>query len=207
MVMGRILQRVILPRRTLIQPIPFIHEGGDCAACVLGGIMGFSSVEDFYKSFPDMKARSTSWSGCRQALYGGLAEGLLEALEDEAPIWKMPTALAYWGYPSWLMPQKWFSHLMRALRAGHYGIAFVRHDRQGPGGDPDHVVLVAGAEEVSEPHPRVENAEVVTLKVLISDSSTTSPSIAEEWIEVEDFLRTRGGFNLLLARPGEADDL
>jgi hypothetical protein len=46
---------VILPRRVKPQPVPGIVEGGDCGACVLGGLFDLS-VEEVYE-FQEVQPR------------------------------------------------------------------------------------------------------------------------------------------------------
>lgn len=88
-----------------------------------------------------------------------------------------------------------------ALDAGYYGLCAVSSEAKGPLSEIDHWVLLCGHRSYEVPLAHLEGARRLQQELLVSSSSTLHPT--EEWVEVGPFLRERGGFNVLLARPAE----
>lgn len=193
---------VVLARRVVAQPVPNLQHGGDCGACVLGGLVG-KSVQWVYDTFQEGRYKSFHWREMHDALLRAERFGLLDRVVTDVPIWpaSFHQSMASWCLPNTAMSLAWFAYVTMAFDAGYYGLALVDiHKRGMYGGGTNHWVLLAGARERREPFEdgggsRIDN------ELLISCSSTRTPD--EEWVEVSDFLRERGGFNLLLARPAQ----
>jgi hypothetical protein len=136
-----------------------------------------------------------------EALTHALWEGLLDRLVSDIPTWSVWDPQKTWGLASWGMFPEWFRYVRMGLDAGYYGLASVRFDQKGPGGETDHIVLICGAREKSIPIE--EGGKTlgyrIDQEILVSCSSTSSPP--EEWIETKKFLLERGGFNIILVRP------
>jgi hypothetical protein len=191
---------VILPRRVVPQPTPNLNPGGDCAACVLAGVLGIP-VGEVYEKLAGGKVAAPSWDGQRDRILEAQQLGLVDRFIDDLPLW--PNVLfgnhMWFGLPARSMAMPWFHYLRMALEAGYYGIAEVCHTKDGPLGIPDHQVLLCGAREVRRPIPAVPGAARIDQEVLVSCSSRTTPD--EEWVEACEFLTRRGGFALYLVRP------
>lgn len=205
------MNEVILPRRVVPQPAPQLYPGGDCGACVLGGLLGITVAEVYERFQRDGKVEAFSWSETRSALIKAQWQGLLDRVIDTVPIWPIRVdAHLIWGLPAWSMGQQWFSYVRMALDAGYYVTAAVDLDKAGPitekAGkrlvtEPDHYVMIVGAREREEPielDSGTKGARILQ-EVLVSCSSTKTPD--EEWVEARGFLRERGGYNVLMARP------
>lgn len=195
----------VLPRRVVPQPLPEVHPGGDCGACVLGGLMGLD-VAEVYRRYgehdEDGAPRAFSYLTMERALWKAEQEGRLDRLITDVPLWPDRSArLLPWGLPGWCQNLAWFRYVRMAIDAGYYGIANVVHAKSGPLGVPDHWVLLVGARVRTERRTTDAGTDYWTSEheVLVSCSSTTTSD--EEWVVERDFLRERGGFNLLLARP------
>ena len=191
-----IRHEVTLPRRVVPQPQPHILAGGDCGACVLGGIVR-QPLDAVYRNFqPDEKVpTSFSWYSMRSALHLGLAEHFFDRIIVEPPTWQAPhESQAQWGSPSWTQTLGWFAYVRMALDAGYYGLAQVNHAKKGPWEPTDHWVMLCGVREIWP-----ETSGAIHQEVLVSCSSKSTPD--EEWVRVGDFLKERGGFNCLFARP------
>lgn len=192
------MSEVVLPRRVVQQPTPALYEEGDCTACVLAGLLNLP-IDEIYQRFMDGEHRPMAWTIMHRALWEARAEGLIDRLVDEIPTWQVRTPHRFWGSPSWAGWGRWFDYVCMAIEAGYYAVAFVRFDRDGPPSDPDHAVLICGVREYEIPHPTMEEASVIEKELLISCSSTKSDD--EEWVSADEFLKQRGGYNVLLARP------
>lgn len=194
----KIIDEVVLPRRAVPQPSPALSAGGDCAACVLGGLLQKSVQEvytELYKGNPEAPSRIETV----QALQRALSFGLLTRLITTTPVWPTPEYYLAFGPSGYLHNIEWFSYTQMALEAGYYGISPVVFDRTGNGGlcppPTDHVVLLCGVREISLPaHPKSSKIEH---QVLLSCSA----SKAEEWVEVRELLTTRGAYNTIWAKP------
>lgn len=188
----------ILPRRVIPQPTPALYPGGDCGACVLGGALAMSVAQVYGDLADGGKVDAFSWWDMRQALYNARAQGLIDRLIDDVPVWPVRAGAMLYGAPSWQMNLQWFAYLTMAMDAGYYGAACVCSDKGGPlRGQEDHWVLLCGTRarrvSVGDCAARIDN------EVLVSCSSRATPD--EEWVGELDFLRRRGGFNMLLFRP------
>lgn len=196
------MSNVLLPRRVVSQPIPFIVPGGDCGACVLGGLLGLSVADVYTRYAQDGKPASFGHVELHNALLQAhYQDGLIDRVVAAVPIWPyaLPKWDVPWGLPAWSQALQWFDYVRMALDGGYYALAGVTFEQGGPFAGIDHIVLLCGAREVRIPidagGARIEK------EVLVSCSSTKSPD--EEWVNVGDFLSKRGGYNVLLARPAE----
>lgn len=193
---------VILPRRVVPQPVPSLVAGGDCGACVLGGLLGLA-VPEVYGRLNDGKVEAFTWQEIRGALHRAEREGLLDRIVDDVPQWPhaRPASIASFGSPSWLQNMQWWAYVRMAFDAGHYALTGVNLEKGGPFSNIDHFVMLVGVRETEREKAYGGEQPVRWLEreVLVSCSSTRTP--AEEWVTVGDFLKERGGFNVLLARP------
>lgn len=190
---------IVLSRRVIPQPIPMVHNGGDCGPCVLGGIFGLS-VQQCYEQFKEFKEQTAlSWLGMYYAVHRAMAEGFALHVISDVPTWDRPQSMMLFGCPSWNWNLQWFRYITMALQAGYYGIAAVAHDKTGPiSRNPgDHWVMVCGARCYLTPIR--EGCCSVESEIFISNSSTQAAS--EEWVKVSEFLEKWGGYNTLLVRP------
>jgi len=194
---------VVLPRRVAAQPVPFLHPGGDCGPCVLGGLLG-CDVQSIYASLGKDPAKD-SFAGPEMydALEKLLSAGAIDRLVTDIPWWVPWKSSSFFGAPAWEISLEWFQYVRMAIDAGYYGVAPVVHQKNGPLECPDHWVLIAGARVVEEEIIREGKRLGATLRteLLISNSSTTSPAVPEEWVRVGEFLKHWGGYNLFLVRP------
>lgn len=186
---------VTLPRRVVPQPTPNIHEGGDCGACVLAGLLGVTPAEVYPLCEIDPAKQDISFERMRQALHDAKHRGDFDRINIDSPEWPQRIAsMRTYGSASWTQAMDWFNYVRMAFDAGYYALANVQHAKQG--GAPDHWVLLAGAREV---YPDGDKGGVIHQQVLVSCSARSTPD--EEWVEVREFLEKRGGFNVYLARP------
>lgn len=194
-------KRVVLPRQALPQPKPAIGKGGDCSACVLGGLLGWDSVQKVYDEIYTGVDSENNWYNQKQLLERLDLENELEHVVIDTPIWPGTWQGSWtWGLTSGDMRTSWWAYLKMALDGGYYGIASVDYAKGGPTTDTDHVVLLCGAREVTKPHPRVAGATFTELEIFVS-CSAGHPS--GKWVEVKEFLTKWGGFHMFLAKPKE----
>lgn len=197
-------EEIVLPRRVVPQPQPFITKGGDCGACVLGGLLGLTVGEVYDRTRPEDR------SFCRPIFESLLMiakiEGLLDRLILDVPIWFQRKATMSFGLQGHMAFTEWFSYVRMAIEAGYYGICEVSFDQEGPQGkyppETDHVVLICGVREVQIPLETMKGCSRTDCEILVSCSARSSPD--EEWVEVQSFLSNRGGYNIMLARPAGA---
>lgn len=206
----RVADLVELPRRVIQQPTPDIFSGGDCGACVLGGLLEMS-LADVYaklqKEQSDGKVRSFEHYSMIEALRRAKYDlQRVDKYIEEMPQWTpVSESFRAFGNPSWMNSGAWWKYLTMALEAGYYAITTVVSSRKGPlAGGTDHWVMLCGTRVHYMPHEYendgVKNkSEVGSFEVLVSCSSRKTP--AEEWVECGDFLRERGGFFLFLVKP------
>jgi hypothetical protein len=199
-------EEVVLPRRVVPQPQPFVVPGGDCGACVLAGILETSVTrvyEDIYRGRKEALSRPELENVLREIERKGLLDRLVIDVPLWPPSWRMSLAFGHAGHLSF---PEWFAYVRMAMDAGYYGIASVIFDRSGVGTkvppNTDHVVLICGARTVEVPLDHMPGVSRFDEEVLVSCSARSSPN--EEWVEVRDFLATRGGYNLILVRPRSA---
>ncbi len=187
---------VVLPRRVVPQPVPFVVPNGDCGGCVLAGAFGIS-VPEAYEKLHDGKLATFEHNHMYSALHQATYLGLADRIITDHPMWlHIHESMQTWGNPSWTQALSWFANLRMAMDAGYYAFARVNHAKAGPWQPPDHWVLLVGVREVGPPEGE---SGVIHQQVLVSCSSRTTP--AEEWVDVREFLQKRGGFDLFKARP------
>jgi hypothetical protein len=156
-------------------------------------------VEQTYERFLG-KISAFSWFDRRTAIRNAVWEGLAEHCIDEFPEWPLNRyeLQSEFGLTAWHQGTSYWNYLRMALAGGYYGIAEVNYEKQGPDQPSNHAVLICGAREHKPEggHHRYE--------LLISCSARSSPD--EEWVEVHEFLKRRGGFNVLLVKPKETEN-
>lgn len=188
---------VVLPRRVVPQPTPFVVTLGDCGACVLGGALGISieRVYDELKGKRETIERGEMQRLLRVASSRGLAGRLIEHSAEWPDGGFHP--MRPWGRAAHYEHLAWFSYVRMAIDAGYYGIAQVDFQRNGgqPHGGPNHWVMICGAR-----HTAPGNGEKYTGHVLVSCSARSTGGV-DEWVEAREFLQHRGGYNLLFVRP------
>lgn len=198
--MTETVMQVVLPRRVVPQPTPNLYPGGDCGPCVLAGVLG-KTVQEVYDQFSSGKYKSFHFSEMCGALHSAEAYGMIDRVVTDIPIWPWAgsaEAFCAWGIPSTLQNLAWFAYVTMAMDAGYYCLAMVDTKKGGAHGEgTNHWVLLVGVRELRIPID--ERSARISTEVLVSCSSRTTPD--EEWVEASTFLKERGGFNLILARP------
>lgn len=195
---------ITLPRRAHRQPSPSIVRGGDCGACVLGGLLGLP-VPDVYPRYGrEGRTDTIDWWAMRDALHAARSRGLLDRIVTAIPTWpweSTPGVLA-WGPLGTDHAQGWWGYLRMAIDAGYYGLTHVDHARRGPhGGGPNHWVLLCGARYVVSEIPAGEVGARIRQEVLVSCSASCPEG---EWVDLHELLRERGAYEVMLARPAGA---
>lgn len=191
----------VLTRRSLPQPKPALSPGGDCAACVTGGLLGLSAVQEVYDLFSDGTPEATTWGTARDRLWEAKSFGMLDRYIDVVPQWSLAfDGRKTWGSPSWEQCIEWFGYVTLAMDAGYYAVTSINYAGEGPFSETDHSILLCGVRDRKEPvfHNEKKIADKVIQEVLVSCSSK-----GEYWIDARDLLERHGGFNVLLARPVE----
>jgi hypothetical protein len=185
---------LVLPKRAIPQPQPHVSPGGDCGACVLAGLTSLG-VEEVYSSLCDGKY-ALSYFEMRQALLRAEGRDLLDRVMTQYPSWPQCRydGQGEWGLTGWHQSLSWWHYLRLGIDGGYYGVATVNYAKQGPFQGADHWVLLCGVQYIEVGNARRCN-------VLVSCSAKSSPD--EEWVESHEFLRYRGGFNMMLARPSK----
>ena len=89
----------------------------------------------------------------------------------------------------------WFNYVRMGIDAGYYGLALVDFKRQG-GPDTDHWVMLCGARTL----PLPPDGGLIKGDVLVSCSARSS-GMRDEWVDARDFLKHRGGYDVLFVRP------
>jgi len=208
--------KIVLPRRVIQQPTPQINEGGDCGACVIGGLLydggdATSQVAKIYVTYCKSKPDSISQPRMLAILHEVKARGLIEDFNHWVPMWQRPDSMSQFGSPGWTMALQWYDYIKIVIRAGYYGMAMVTSAGRGNHADLDHWVLICGfrQREIPNPHtrnskdPKMRESTIITQEILISNSSTKAKN--ERWIEARDFLKRFGGFNAILVLPKEVE--
>jgi len=187
-------EEVVLPRRVREQPTPNLNPGGDCGPCCLAGVLGWT-VPEVYERLRKGQVGTIGYADMQTVLH---RDDLFDRKLTEAPLcWETYEIQRAFGQQAHHQGMAWFSYVRMAVDAGYYGIANVDHARGGPlGRGPDHWVLVCGARLRG---PGEGKSGRVYQEVLVSDSARSTAG--ESWVDADDFLRERGGFNLLLCRP------
>lgn len=185
---------VVLARRVVPQPTPELVAGGDCGACVLGGALGIS-IERVYDELLGSR-QSLSFYEMQRALRvvtGTLAD---RSIEDPAEWPSSFRGHRSFGRPGYAESLPWFRYVQMAVDAGYYGIAMVDMDRNaGANGGCNHWVMICGARTEG-----AQNGKTITGDVLVSCSARRTAG-ADEWVEARDFLKNRGGYDVLFVRP------
>jgi hypothetical protein len=135
------------------------------------------------------------------ALWTAKRDGLVDRFIADVPMWPQNAhpPFSEWGLHGGLQNLEWHAYVRMAIEAGYYGLAMVDIDKRGPfGGGTNHWVLICGARERWVPFADGGGAHGHN-EVLVSCSSRRTPD--EEWVDAGDFLKERGGFNVILARP------
>jgi hypothetical protein len=197
---------IVLPRRVVPQPTPAIVPGGDCGACVLGGLLGIS-IERVYDDLRG-KRDSIHFSEMGRILRAAESTGLASGAIDEPAFWlpfRGDDGVYSFGIQARDCGMAWFRLLRMALQAGYYAIAHVDYDRNvaSPRGrETNHWTAIVGARFSWQPNPHMAGTKCGVEEVLVSCSARKSPD--EEWVERPTFLRERGGLDLLFVRPAGA---
>ncbi len=190
-----------LPRRVRPQPRPSIVSGGDCGACVLGGLLDLDVSAVYPRYGREGRADTLDWWTMRQALHDAQAQGLLDRIATAIPTWpweSTPGVLA-WGPLGTDQAQAWWGYVRMALDAGYYALTHVDHARRGPhGGGPNHWVMIVGHRRVEPEIPPGEIGVRIRQEVLVSCSASCPEG---EWVDLHELLRDRGAFEVMLARP------
>lgn len=184
--------KAVLPRRAVPQPHPMLNPRGDCAACCMAGMLGWSDIGRVYADLQGGEVRAPSWEITRRNLWNAYSRGLVDRIVDTVPIWPEHPSQMQRGMPAIASSLEWFNYVRMAVEAGYYGLAEVAFSKQ-PTDPTDHEVLICGAREI-----RPEGCGAVKTEVLVSCSASHPEG---RWVEVRDFLRNWGGYNVLLVRP------
>lgn len=183
---------VVLPLRATPQPSPHLIAGGDCGACVLGGLLGLT-VPEVYERFVVARYKqmqSVHYDCMRDAL-----ERACEAAVLDAPLWPVDAEWRAFGLDGMNQYGKWQRYVRMALEAGYYGVTCVDQGGRGSashGGN--HWQLLCGW----RPDP---TGVTVIDEVLVSCSARHPDG---RWISARDYTHQHGGLNVLLARPRAA---
>lgn len=186
---------IVLPRRVKLQPTPDLHQGGDCGACVLGGIFDMTVQQVYDELKGDVK--SIHYGEMQRVLRVSVYQKRADRIIEEPAAWPR----RWWGCDSFGRPSHmeslpWFNYVRAFIDAGYYGIASVDSDKQGGSkGGTDHWVMICGARTEGS-----VNGKVITGDVLVSCSMRRT-GMVDEWVEAREFLQHRGGYDILFARP------
>jgi hypothetical protein len=181
----------VLPRRVVPQPSPLVCASGDCGACCLAAVTGLPVPEVYVRLRHDASVTAFSWPAMSEAI--GLAEhlGLVDRVINDVPIWPTYEGHMTFGSCGWQAAPEWHRYVTMAIDAGYYGIASIHMAGGGPFVGNDHAVLLVGA--------RFRWADRVGVREVLVSCSARHPD--GRWIEVGDFLRQHGGYNVHLVRP------
>ncbi len=196
----KIGNETVLPRRVIPQPTPRIYEGGDCGACVLGGLFDLS-VDKAYEVYSHgAKREPITYYNMMQALHDAQGNGSADRVITSTPLWPTPVVHQAWGWSGAEMANHWFNYLQMGFDAGYYAIALVDIQKRGPnGGGTNHWVMLCGVRDRYGLPGAEENANRIYQEVLVSCSAGNTPD--ESWEDSIEFLEYSGGFNVLLVRP------
>lgn len=184
-----------LPRRVISQPKPALHTGGDCSACVLGGLLGMATVDEVYAHFHGGTPTTFSRWEMQAAVEQAWQDELLLGIITDTPSWGVVPRAGIWGNPGSGQADKWYAYVHLAIEAGYYGIASVVYEKTGPPADSNHMVLICGARETAVP---VNGGERLDQQILVSCSAAHPGG---KWVGVIEFLEKWGGFCVILAKP------
>lgn len=205
------LYEVVLPRRVKPQPTPDINPGGDCGACVYGGLFDLP-VERVYDEFKGERC-SIHQGEMSRMLRVAESHGLADRIIDRPAHFRphdIGGGLAVFGEPAWLSAGDWHRYVQAMVDAGYYGLAQVDFQRKGlDGHGSDHWVLICGARSGVKwtYEDRGGTLGVVgcghPIRDVLVSCSARSTGGKDEWVDATDFLKYRGGYNLLFARPAK----
>lgn len=225
-----ILKSVVLPRRPVKNREVSLHDGGDCGACVLAGLLRLPDAEDAYKLHrpgdyyggdPIPQVHSFTFRSMKDSLDGlasdsGARGGLentpiaLDHVISDTPIW--PFGYARHDLSFGMRTQfEWRGYARALLNGGYYGVAQVKHGGW-PADTPierlgttDHWVMICGWRYLYVPESDPERLKLCSgsyrEEFLIGDSSRARP--LETWVEANEFQNRWGGFSAIWARPVE----
>jgi hypothetical protein len=138
------MAEVILPRRTVPQPRPFIVPQGDCGACVAGGLLDVPVI-DVYDGLAKQGRACLQRENMIDLLWRCEKEGALDRVVVDVPSWPVGERWQTFGAGARRQWQAWARYVRLALDAGYYGLAEVDMTGGGIEGDgPNHWVLVCG---------------------------------------------------------------
>jgi hypothetical protein len=187
------VSETVLPRRAVRQPRPMLNPRGDCAACCLAGVLGWSDVGRVYAEIQG-EVRAPSWEITRRNLWTAYSRGLVDRIIDTVPIWPEYASQMQRGMPAVASASEWFGYVRMAVEAGYYGLAEIAFSKS-PTDPTDHEVLICGAREIRV--PAGDGCSVRRDEILVSCSASHPDG---QWVDVREFLRW-GGYNVLLVRP------
>ncbi len=177
----------VLPRRVSAQPSPNICHGGDCGACVLGGVLGLT-VPVVYERFESNGI--TNAHEMARLLRCSSSFGLTDRIIEIPAEWPGNRYLHSFGSPAVHESLSWFNYVRMAIDAGYYGLAQIDFEKTG-GPETNHWVMVCGA--------RTDGA--VANKIITGDVLISCSVRGEQWIEAREFLAKWGGYDIRFARP------
>lgn len=197
-----LINEVILPKRVVQNTVEPIAKGGDCVFCCLAGIMD-CSISEAYLRCDNTEFKPASWSCLSSYLHVLHRKGYIDRFITDVPFWLCDLYDGHmtWGITSTNMSLAWFHYVQMSIDAGYYGLVSVNHKKEGYPSHADHKQLVCGVRTRIKWGQLPEGSKFGQHlnELLISDSSSSLPD--EEWVEVNDFLKQRGGYNIQLVRP------
>lgn len=190
-----------LNRRAIPQPKPAKHKGGDCSACVLGGLLNLT-LDEVYATFCDGAPTALSRFEMVAALEDAMwKHRLLDRVISDIPRFDPLPHTHIWGQPGWGQNISWYNYVRMAVDAGYYGIASIVYEKTGPPAASNHVVLICGTREREEPIGKVGSR--IHQEILVSCSAAHPVG---KWVGDIEFLEKWGGYNVILARPTKGED-
>jgi len=191
---------VELPRRVIQQRVqtPNLVEGGDCGACVLGGLLRMP-ILDVYEKLQKREDGKPPQSFNHYSMIDAIKKAhykykIVDRFITDIPTWApVSESMRAWGDPSWMRSGEWFKYVTMAFEAGYYAITAIQAQAEGPfTGGTNHWVMLCGS------RLHWENG-AGSHEILMSCSSRKTPD--EEWVEAGPFLQKRGGFCVFLVKP------
>lgn len=175
--------------KTHRQPQPFLHQRGDCGACVVAGITGLTPNEIYeYHGKIDGMAYS-----CMVELLKKLKDkNVIEDFRAEMPLlseFLNEPEFNTFGRPGWMNAQAWFAWAVNKFYNGYIGIAAVSMTKNGHvDASADHWVMLNGRDW--------DSGSVRENKIHVSCSWR-----GEYKQSVHEFLKTEGGYNTIWVKP------
>lgn len=118
--------------------------------------------------------------------------GKADRMIDTHAEWSSQQPFRQFGSPSVLEYVPWFNYVRMAVDAGYYGLAEVDYDGSVPQYETNHWVLICGARTGG-----VVTGEIIGGEILVSCSAGR----LNGWHDAREFLKSRGGYDLLFVRP------